>query len=136
MVLRKILLSPVSDVRISEDSIGERTDCFARNQNRRQKDTLGENPNENMEDGAPTLSTEEVTNPDAASRTGEESDTPRSEKDVTLLKASKSEEEQSETSLVCKLQIPGNMCSPPALFGRVISCREPAERRTKELVLL
>ncbi|KAI9111593.1 hypothetical protein K1719_017283 [Acacia pycnantha] len=33
-----LLLSPVSDVRISEDSIGERTDCFARNQNRRQKE--------------------------------------------------------------------------------------------------
>ncbi|XP_028780492.1 cyclic dof factor 2 [Neltuma alba] len=63
-----------------------------------EKDASGENPKENTEDGAPAQSTKEVANPDAASRTGEESITPPTEKDATTLKASKSEEEQSETS--------------------------------------
>lgn len=59
---------------------------------------MEEKPIENEEDGAPTQSAEEFTNPDAASRTGEESNAASIEKEATALKASKPEEEQSETS--------------------------------------
>ncbi|CAL5191199.1 unnamed protein product [Lathyrus oleraceus] len=63
------------------------------------KDTVGEKPtDEKNEDGVPTQSNEESTNPDAASRTGEESVTASTEKEVATLKASKTEEEQDETS--------------------------------------
>lgn len=60
---------------------------------------MGGNPtDEKKEDGAPTQSSEELTNPDAASRTGEESVTISTERDATTLKTSKTEEEQGETS--------------------------------------
>ncbi|CAI8591828.1 unnamed protein product [Vicia faba] len=63
------------------------------------QDTLGEkSTDEKNGDGAPTQSTEEFTNPDAASRTGEESVTASTEKEVATLKTSKTEEEQDETS--------------------------------------
>lgn len=53
---------------------------------------------EKNEDGVLTQSNEEFTNPDAASRTGEESVTASTEKEVATLKTSKTEEEQDETS--------------------------------------
>lgn len=63
------------------------------------KDTLGEKPTDNKkEDGAPTQSSEEVTNPEAASGTCEESITLSTEREATPLKTSKTEEEQGETS--------------------------------------
>ncbi|CAJ1829953.1 unnamed protein product [Sphenostylis stenocarpa] len=63
------------------------------------KDSLGEKPaDDNKEDGAPTQSSEEVSNPDTTSGTCEESITLPINKDTTTLKTSKTEEEQSETS--------------------------------------
>jgi len=60
---------------------------------------LGEKPSdEKNEDGIPTQSTEEFTNPDAASRTDEESITVSTERKAATLKTSKTEEEQDETS--------------------------------------
>lgn len=49
-------------------------------------------------DGSPIQSSEEFTNPDTSSRTGEESVTPSSEREAAALKALKTEEEQGETS--------------------------------------
>ncbi|XP_061350653.1 cyclic dof factor 2-like [Gastrolobium bilobum] len=61
------------------------------------KDTLEEKPsNDKKEDGAPTQSLEEFTNPDTASRTDEESVTPSTEREATKVKTSKAEEEQGE----------------------------------------
>ncbi|KAI4346612.1 hypothetical protein L6164_007493 [Bauhinia variegata] len=62
------------------------------------KDTLGEKPvQDKKEEGATAQSSEVLSNPDAASRTGEESITPSVEKEATILKTSKTEE-PSETS--------------------------------------
>ncbi|KAJ1419649.1 Zinc finger, Dof-type [Sesbania bispinosa] len=65
-----------------------------------EKDTLGEKPTDDKkEDGAPTQLSEEFTNPDTASGTGEESVTLSTEREATTtLKTSKTEEEQGETS--------------------------------------
>ena len=64
-----------------------------------EKDTLREMQiHEKNEDEVPTQSTEEFTNPDAASRTGEESVTISTEREVATLKSSKTEEEQDEAS--------------------------------------
>ncbi|KAK7340555.1 hypothetical protein VNO77_21261 [Canavalia gladiata] len=65
-----------------------------------EKDTLLEKPTEDdkKEDRAPTQSSEEFTNPETASRTGEESVTLSAEREATTLKTSKTEEEQGETS--------------------------------------
>ncbi|XP_027351621.1 cyclic dof factor 2 [Abrus precatorius] len=61
------------------------------------KDSSEEKPTDDKkEDGAPAQSSEEFTNPDTASRTGEESITLSTEREATTLKTSKSEEEQGE----------------------------------------
>lgn len=60
---------------------------------------MGENSTDDKkEDGAPTQSSEEFTDPDAASKTGEESVTPSTEKEATTLKTSKTEEEQGNAN--------------------------------------
>ncbi|XP_009360614.1 cyclic dof factor 1 [Pyrus x bretschneideri] len=62
------------------------------------KDTLGEKPiQKTQENGIPTLSSEELANPDAASRIGVNRESPV-EKESATLKTEKTEEEQSETS--------------------------------------
>ncbi|KAG4922671.1 hypothetical protein JHK86_051484 [Glycine max] len=63
------------------------------------KDTLGEKlTDDKKEDGAPTQSSEEVTNLDTASGSCEESVALSTEREATTLKTMKTEEEQSETS--------------------------------------
>ncbi|KAK2351915.1 cyclic dof factor [Trifolium repens] len=65
-----------------------------------EKDTLGEKQIYEKNEGVPTQSTKEFTNPDATSRTREESVTMSTEREATMLKTSKTEEEdeQDETS--------------------------------------
>ena len=62
------------------------------------QDTLGEKPIQaKQENGITTLSSEELTNPDAASIIGVNPESP-AEKENATLKTEKTEEEQSETS--------------------------------------
>ncbi|KAK7295378.1 hypothetical protein RJT34_18285 [Clitoria ternatea] len=63
------------------------------------KDTLGEKPNDDKrEDATLAQSSEEFTNPDTTSRTGEESISLSTEREATTSKTPNTEEEQGDTS--------------------------------------
>ncbi|GAU14150.1 hypothetical protein TSUD_169760 [Trifolium subterraneum] len=69
-----------------------------------EKDTLGEKQVNEKNEGVPTQSTEEFTNPDATSRTEEESIIVSTERDAATLKTSKTEEEEEEQDETTTLQ--------------------------------
>ncbi|XP_043704852.1 cyclic dof factor 3-like isoform X1 [Telopea speciosissima] len=68
------------------------------NNHSKKKDTLGDKPTENKDDGAPPPSSDESTNPATLSGTDKNPKTPSVDKETAMPNASKTEEEQGETN--------------------------------------
>ncbi|XP_061355126.1 cyclic dof factor 2-like [Gastrolobium bilobum] len=78
------------------------------------QDTMGEEPAESKkEDGSPIQLSEEVTNIDTASRSGEECINPSTKEEAITLKTSKSEEEHGENSQDKTLKKPDKILPCP-----------------------